>query len=79
MKLPFTSAPDSLCILRLSAVGDVCHTVAVVRVIQQQWPATKLTWIIGKLEATLVADIPGIEFIVFDKTKRFLFYFEKKG
>jgi len=69
MNLPFTSAPDSLCILRLSAVGDVCHTVAVVRAIQQQWPATKLTWIIGKLEATLVGDIPGIKFIVFDKTK----------
>ena len=69
MKLPFTSAPDSICILRLSAVGDVCHTLAVVRAIQHQWPETKLTWIIGKLEATLLGDIPGIKFIIFDKTK----------
>jgi len=69
MKLPFTSAPGSICILRLSAVGDVCHTLAVVRAIQHQWPDTKLTWIIGKLEATLVGDIPDIKFIIFDKAK----------
>ena len=74
MKLPFTSPPKSLCILRLSAVGDVCHTVAVVRTIQSTWPQTQLTWIIGKLEASLVGDIPGIEFIIFDKAKGWLAY-----
>jgi len=69
MTLPFASAPNSLCILRLSAVGDVCHTLAVVRNIQSTWPQTKLTWIIGKLEASLIDDIAGIEFIIFDKSK----------
>lgn len=67
--LPFTSAPKHLCILRLSAVGDVCHTVPVVRSIQRQWPEIRITWIIGKLEASLVGDIPGIEFIIFDKSR----------
>ena len=67
MKLPFSSPPKNLCILRLSAVGDVCHTVPVIRTIQSVWPQTELTWIIGKLEASLVGDIPGIEFIIFDK------------
>lgn len=69
MDLPFTSAPGSICILRLSAVGDICHTLAIVRNIQRQWPETKLTWIIGKLEASLIGDIPNIEFIIFDKSK----------
>jgi len=68
-QLPFNQPPASLCILRLSAVGDVCHTLAVVRTIQSHWPQTQLTWIIGKLEATLVGDIPGIEFIIFDKSE----------
>jgi len=67
MSLPFTSAPQSLCILRLSAVGDICHTLPVVRTIQAHWPDTQLSWIIGKTEATLIGDIPGIEFIIFDK------------
>ena len=39
----------------------------VVRTIQKVWPETKLSWIIGKLEYQLVHDIPGIEFIQFDK------------
>lgn len=61
--------PATVCILRLSAVGDVCHTLPVVRTLQAAWPETRFTWIIGKLEASLVGDIPGIEFITFDKSK----------
>jgi heptosyltransferase I len=76
MALPLTSPPATLCILRLSAVGDVCHTLPIVRTLQQVWPDTKLTWIIGKLEHTLVGDIPGIEFIIFEKAKGFHAYRE---
>ena len=65
--LPFDSAPASICVLRLSAIGDVCHTLAVVRSLQRAWPRTRLTWIIGKIEAALVGDIADIEFIVYDK------------
>ena len=69
MSLPFQAAPESLCILRLSAVGDICHTLPVVRTIQSHWPETKISWIIGKLEASLVQDIPAIEFVIFDKAR----------
>ncbi|MGD8795401.1 MAG: glycosyltransferase family 9 protein [Thiohalophilus sp.] len=67
--LPFTSAPDSLCILRLSAIGDICHTLPVVRTIQDTWPETRLSWIIGKTEYALLEGIPNIDFIVFDKSR----------
>ena len=53
----------NICIVRLSAIGDVCHTLAIVRSIQAQYPNTKITWIIGKVESTLVGDIEDIEFI----------------
>jgi len=59
----------NICIVRLSAIGDVCHTLAVVRAIQIQSPLTKITWIIGKTESTLIGDVKGIEFIIFDKSK----------
>lgn len=59
--------PARVCILRLSALGDACHVLAVVRTLQQAWPQTRFTWIIGKLEAKLLGHIPDIEFIVFDK------------
>ncbi len=38
------------------------------RVLQRNWPETEITWIIGKTELALVKDIPGIEFIVYDKS-----------
>lgn len=59
--------PDSICVLRLSAIGDTCHALAVVRNLQDNWPSAHITWIIGKTEASLLADIPDIEFIIFDK------------
>lgn len=62
-----TDPPDSVCILRLSAIGDTCNAVPVVRTLQSAWPGTQLCWVIGALEATLVGDIPGVEFITIDK------------
>ncbi|MGH8153399.1 MAG: glycosyltransferase family 9 protein, partial [Rhodanobacteraceae bacterium] len=59
---------ESLCLLRTSALGDVTHVVPLVRTLQAAWPATRLTWIIGKLESRLLGDIAGVEFVVFDKT-----------
>jgi heptosyltransferase I len=59
---------ESLCLLRTSALGDVTHVVPLVRTLQTAWAATRLTWIIGRLEYKLVGDIPGIEFVVFDKS-----------
>ena len=60
-------APRTICLLRLSALGDVCNTVPLARALQRAWPETRLTWIIGKIERRLIQQLPGIEFIVFDK------------
>lgn len=59
--------PNSICILRLSALGDVTHVIPVVLSLQEQLPNARITWVIGKLEARLVGDLPGVEFITFDK------------
>ncbi len=69
-----TQAPRSICILRLSALGDVTHMLPVVRTLQKTWPETALTWIIGKSEANLIRDIEDIEFIEFDKKNSFKNY-----
>jgi heptosyltransferase I len=59
--------PQSICILRLSALGDVTHVLPVVRGIQDHWPATHISWIIGKQEHSLLRGVDKVEFIVFDK------------
>lgn len=56
-----------LCILRLSAIGDVCHAVALVERIQRTRPDIQITWVIGKIEYQLVQDMPNIHFVIFDK------------
>ena len=68
MILPLSSAPDSVCMLRLSAIGDITHALPVLRTLQHHWPETKITWIIGKNEHALVSEIEGVEFITFDKS-----------
>jgi heptosyltransferase I len=64
--VPAAIGPD-LCLLRLSALGDVSHVVAVAQRLQRDLPGVRLTWIIGKLEHRLLEGLPGVEFIVVDK------------
>lgn len=59
--------PNNVCILRLSAIGDVTHVVPVVRAIQRGAPDTEITWVCGGIEHQVVADIEDVRFVVFDK------------
>jgi heptosyltransferase I len=61
------SPPATVCILRLSAIGDACHTLAVVRTLQAAWPETRFTWIIGAHEHRLMQLVSDIEFISYRK------------
>jgi heptosyltransferase I len=63
----FSTPPRRVCILRLSALGDTCHVVPLLRALQRAWPDTEFTWIIGKAEARLMTLIEGVEFITVDK------------
>lgn len=57
----------SVCLLRLSALGDVTHVVPLVHTLARAWPGTRLTWIIGKAEHRLLDGLPGVEFLVHGK------------
>ncbi|HTA66234.1 MAG TPA: glycosyltransferase family 9 protein [Xanthomonadaceae bacterium] len=61
------SAPRSICILRLSALGDVTHVLPVVNALRTAWPDATIAWVIGKPEQRLLEGLPGVEFIVVDK------------
>lgn len=64
---PPAAAPASICLLRLSALGDVTHVVPLVRTLQSAWPQVRLTWVIGKGEHRLLAGLPGVDFVEYDK------------
>ena len=68
-RVPLGGPPQSVAVLKLSAIGDVCHALPVVRTLQRAWPAARFTWIIGRVESQLLAGIPDIEFVVLDKRR----------
>jgi heptosyltransferase I len=69
--LNFDTPPASVCLLRLSAIGDTCHVVPLLRTLQRAWPDTRFTWIIGRAEARLMSLLPEVEFITVDKRAGF--------
>jgi len=64
----FATPPRSLCLLRLSAIGDTCHVLPLLRALQRAWPQAHVAWVIGRVEARLMAPLlPEVEFITVDK------------
>ncbi len=72
----FPEPPDTLCLLRLSALGDITHVLPTLHTLQTNWPDTRITWIIGKTEHALVKELKNIEFVVFDKKAGFRAYWQ---
>ena len=60
---------NQICILRLSALGDCCHALSVAQRLKDEFPRSKIVWIIGKTEHQLFKGINGVEFVVIDKSK----------
>ncbi len=61
------AAVKSICILRLSALGDATHVLPLIRRLQKYRPDCQITWILGKGEAKLMQGLEGVELIAFDK------------
>ncbi|WP_394697286.1 glycosyltransferase family 9 protein [Pseudoxanthomonas japonensis] len=59
--------PPSLCLLRLSALGDVTHVVPLVRTLQRHWPQLHLHWVIDKGGFKLLEGLEGVTFHTYDK------------
>jgi heptosyltransferase I len=70
--MPSLPAPsNSICLFRLSALGDVVMVLPLVRAIQASRPDAKLTWVIAKGAYPLVAGLAGegVEFVVLEKPR----------
>ncbi|MGH8217125.1 MAG: glycosyltransferase family 9 protein [Steroidobacteraceae bacterium] len=67
MGIALPRPPRSIALVKLSAIGDVCHALPVVRTLQREWPEARFTWLIGRAEAGLIGRIPEIEFVIYDK------------
>ena len=56
-------APDRTLILRLSALGDVIHTIPAVASLARTWPETRFSWVVEAPYRELVELVAGVEAI----------------
>lgn len=57
----------NIAVVRLSAIGDVCHAMVVVDALRKRFPKAHITWITGPVEAQLVQLLPNVVVQVYDK------------
>ncbi len=72
------SIPKSICIVRLSALGDTLMLVPLIRTLQASLRDTTITWVISRPAYDLVEGMEGVEFIVIDKPKSLADYWRFK-
>ncbi len=56
-----------ICIVRLSAIGDVVLVVPTVRTLQACFPDAQITWITSPLAYSLLQGLSGVDFVVIEK------------
>jgi heptosyltransferase I len=65
---PAASLRD-IAIVRLSALGDVTLLLPVIETLKRAAPQARITWITGSPVYQLLEAYPGVDFIVFDKSR----------
>lgn len=58
-----------ICLVKLSAIGDIVMTLPTVKTILKEIPKAELTWVIGKDVYSLVRDVADVNFIPVSKAK----------
>jgi heptosyltransferase I len=59
--------PDSILILKTSALGDVVMTLPLLRCLQRCFPSTALTWVVNPVCYTLLKEIKNVHWVVCEK------------
>ena len=67
-----TSIPKRICLLRLSAIGDAIHALALVNGLRRLYPEAHLSWILDPIPYQAVRHQSNVDrFIVFDARRGF--------
>ncbi|MCI0746621.1 MAG: glycosyltransferase family 9 protein [Verrucomicrobia subdivision 3 bacterium] len=75
-------SPERICLVRLSALGDVCLTVPLVRSLQRSFPKAQITWVTTAPMLHLLEGLEGVEFVIVEKANPFAyvsFYRQMRG
>ena len=59
-------------IIRLSAIGDVVHTLPAVQLLKKHLPGCRITWVVEEAAADLIAGYEGIDAVIVSKRATWL-------
>lgn len=69
---------QKICIVRLSAIGDVTLCIPLVMALKRSIPNVEITWVTSPSAYELLRGFEGVEFIIFNKSKGLNGYIEFK-
>jgi 3-deoxy-D-manno-octulosonic-acid transferase/heptosyltransferase-1 len=64
--------PQNILIVKLSAIGDVIHTLPALNAIRKHYPNARITWLAEEAAYPLVANHPAIDRVLLSQRKRWL-------
>ena len=62
----------NILIVKLSAIGDVIHTLPALNAIRKAYPEARITWLVEEAAYDLVKDHPALDRVLVSKRKRWL-------
>ncbi len=62
----------NILIVKLSAIGDVIHTLPALNAIRRVYPGARITWLVEEAAQDLVKDHPALDRVMVSKRKRWL-------
>lgn len=65
-----TAAPDHVCIILLTGLGDVIHGLPVVNAMRRVWPRTRISWVVEPMPAGVLEPHPAIDQVIVFHKKR---------
>ncbi|MCP3954961.1 MAG: glycosyltransferase family 9 protein, partial [Desulfobacterales bacterium] len=65
-------APENILIVKLSAIGDVIHTLPALNAIRRYYPQARITWLVEEAAAGLLKGHPALDRVLVSRRKRWL-------
>ena len=65
-------APENILIVKLSAIGDVIHTLPVLNAVRRHYPRARITWLVEEAAAGLLEGHRSLDRVLVSKRKRWL-------
>jgi heptosyltransferase I len=64
-----TKEPERILLVKLSAIGDVVHTLPFLEALQSRFPNARIDWLVEEESRGIVADHPGLSRLIVSRRK----------